>query len=44
MIIPHNTTYPEVPVDIKKTIEASGQKLSQRSRRIQGIAKQTRGD
>lgn len=27
MITPHNTTYPEIPADIKKQIEASGQKM-----------------
>lgn len=35
MIIPHNTTYPEIPVDIKKTIGASGQKMCKADNRYQ---------
>lgn len=35
MIIPNNTVYPKVPADIKKTIEASGQKMCKADNRYQ---------
>lgn len=35
MIIPHNTTYREIPADIKITIEASGQKMCKADNRYQ---------
>lgn len=35
MIQPHNKVYPEIPVDIKKTIEASGQKMCKTDNRYQ---------